>query len=91
MLPIGQLTPILNLRSTLRVDQFRNLKLTTRRGHKLWAKAADAMDKFSTGKHNANPLLNMLLHLQLLYAQRGKELGVSWRVKSSSKQLDGHS
>ena len=45
---------------------------------------------FPVRKRNANPL-NILSHLQLLCAQRGKELGLIWRVQSSSKQTEAHS
>ena len=41
-------------------------------------------------KHNVNPT-NILVHVQLLCALRGKELGFSWRVESSSKQSKAHS
>ena len=40
-------------------------------------------------KHNVNPL-NMLVHLQLLCVQPGRELGLSWRIESSSKQMKAH-
>ena len=33
----------------------------------------------------------MLVHVQLLCTQRGKELGFSWRVENSSKQSKAHS
>ena len=41
---------------------------------------------FLAGKRNANPL-TILVHLQLLCAQRGKELALCWRVESSNKKL----
>ena len=45
---------------------------------------------FLPGKLNANPL-NILVHLQRLCAQRGKELEFCWQVESSSKQSKAHS
>ena len=41
-------------------------------------------------KHNANPL-SILVHLQLLCAQRDKVLGFSLRAESCSKQSKAHS
>ena len=40
------------------------------------------LDTFLAGKHNANPL-NILVHLKLLCAQRGNELGLCWRVEQT--------
>ena len=42
---------------------------------------------FLAGKHNAN-LLNILVHLQLLCAQRGRELGV--RVQLTGGFMTSH-
>ena len=39
---------------------------------------------FPASKHNAN-LLNILVHLQLLCAQCGKEFGFSWQAQSNRK------
>ena len=45
---------------------------------------------FLAGKHNANPL-TILMHLQILCARCGTELGFKWLVDSSSKQSKAHS
>ena len=45
---------------------------------------------FLASKHNANPV-KILMHLHLLCAQRGKQLGLCWRVNSCSKQSKAHS
>ena len=42
---------------------------------------------FLANKHSVNPL-NMLMHLQLLCAQRGKELGFSGRVEKQQQTIE---
>ena len=53
-------------------------------------KATNVPDKVLAGKHNTNPV-NILVYLQLLCAQRSKELRFNWQVEISSKQLTAHS
>ena len=47
--------------------------------------AADVPRKIPTGKHKTNSL-NVLVPLQLLGAQRGEKLGISWRVGGNAHQ-----
>ena len=49
----------------------------TRKAHKLW----------DYGRRCANPL-NILVHLQVLCAPCGKELGFSWYAESSKQSKD---
>ena len=57
------------------------LAIQTRKAHKWWDQSHWCATQFIlTGNHNAHPL-NIWVQLQLLCAQRGKDIGFSWQVR----------
>ena len=63
------------------------INIYTRKVHNCRTKAADVLDKFLAGKHNANPL-NILVHLQLLSLHSAYQFKVLFHLLPFGRNLN---